>query len=75
VKSKIKLQVLRYLLLLTAGVVIFFATKYAFANLRYLRVDSYLNHWQAHQVAEQSEIEDALRSVESMLALHGHFPH
>jgi len=75
VKSKLRLQVIRYLILLTAAAVIFFATKYAFANISYLKVDSYLNRWQKNQVAEQIELEDALRSVDSMLALHGHFPH
>jgi len=75
VKIKLKLKIVRSLLLLTAVTVIFFASKYAIANISYLRVDSYLVRWQEKKVAEQPELEDALISVESMLALHGHFPH
>jgi len=75
VKTKLKLSIVRSLLLLTAIAVIFFATKYSIANLSYLRADSYLNRWHENKVAELTELEDALISVDSMLALHGHFPH
>jgi len=75
VNANLKVKTARYLLILIASSVIFFATKYAIANLRYLRVDSYLMRWQERQVAEQVELDDALLSVDAMLALHGHFPH
>lgn len=70
-----KLNLVRYLLIFTAIAVIFFATKYAFANLSYLKVDSYLMRWQKNKVVKQDELNDALISVDNMLALHGHFPH
>ena len=70
-----KLKLFRLLLITTACVVIFFATKYAFANLSYLKVDSYLTRWQDSNVVEETELIDALDSVDTMLYLHGHFPH
>ncbi len=66
---------MRYLLILTAFIIIFFATKYALANLSYLKVDSYLQRWQKNKSIEQVALDDALTSVDRMLALHGHFPH
>lgn len=70
-----KLKLARYLLLCSALLVIFFAGKYALANLSYLKVDSYLARWQSTQQIEQDELDDALLATQSMLALHGHFPH
>jgi hypothetical protein len=55
--------------------IIFFATKYAFANLSYLKVDSYLTRWKMSNEVKQIELDDALASVDTMLMLHGHFPH
>jgi len=71
----LKLNLFRYLLIFVAVVVIFFATKYAFANLSYLKVDSYLMRWQESNEVKPAELQDALDSVDTMLALHGHFPH
>ncbi|WP_413702353.1 VpsP family polysaccharide biosynthesis protein [Psychromonas sp. KJ10-10] len=53
----------------------FFATKYAFANLSYLKVDSYLIRWQENKQVQQVEMDDALNATQTMLFLHGHFPH
>ena len=70
-----KLKVFKAILLITAFSVIFFVAKYAFANLSYLKVDSYLTRWQKSKVLTQDELSDALISVDAMLSLHGHFPH
>lgn len=71
----VKVKLFRILLVVTALAIIFFATKYAFANLSYLKVDSYLTRWQETKVVDELEMQDALTSVDSMLSLHGHFPH
>tara|TARA_R110001583_G_scaffold83923_1_gene221208 strand:+ start:26303 stop:26995 length:693 start_codon:yes stop_codon:yes gene_type:complete len=71
----VKVKLFRILLVITALAIIFFATKYAFANLSYLKVDSYLTRWQKTKVVDKLEMQDALTSVDSMLSLHGHFPH
>lgn len=70
-----KLTLFRYFLIFTSLLVIFFAAKYAIANLSYLKVDSYLERWQVNKEVKQAELDDALESTNSMLSLHGHFPH
>jgi len=71
----VTLKPLRYLLVFTSIIVIFFAAKYAIANLHYLKIDSYLARWQEYQEPQQDELTDALEAVDAMLTLHGHFPH
>lgn len=70
-----KIKLFRYLLIITSLTVIFLATKYAFANLSYLKVDSYLTRWQETNEVQQAEMDDALNATQTMLFLHGHFPH
>lgn len=72
---KVKLNFARYILILASILVIIFATKYSLANLTYLKVDSYLIRWQESNSVKKDELNDALNSVETMLSLHGHFPH
>ena len=71
----LKVKLFRLLLIITALVFIFFTTKYSFANLSNLKVDSYLSRWQDTKVVDELEMLDALKSVDTMLTLHGHFPH
>lgn len=70
-----KITLFRYFLIFTSLVVVFFAAKYAIANLSYLKVDSYLERWQVNKEVKQAELDDALESTNTMLSLHGHFPH
>jgi len=71
----VKLRIARYLLMMIATTIIFFACKYGLANLSYLKVDSYLMRWQESKQLTQDELDDALQATDTMLALHGHFPH
>lgn len=38
-------------------------------------MDSYLSRWQKSKIIDELEMQDALKSVDTMLSLHGHFPH
>lgn len=65
----------RVLLISIALMIAFFSVKYTFANLAYLKVDSYLNRWSISKEPTQLALDDALASSKTMLTLHGHHPH
>jgi hypothetical protein len=71
----LKLKIFKYLLIFTALTAIFFAAKYTVANISYLKVDSYLLRWDKTNNVKQVELNDALNATNTMLFLHGHFPH
>ncbi|MCP5078495.1 MAG: hypothetical protein GY951_10640 [Psychromonas sp.] len=70
-----KLSLLRMIIIGVALYVAFFAVKYALANISYLKVDAYLERWHKNEQLTDEELADALKAANTMLALHGHFPH
>lgn len=70
-----KIAIAKTLLISIALLIGFLAVKYAFANLSYLKLNTYLTRWEQSKVLTQAELDDAFSASESMLNLHGHHPH
>lgn len=70
-----KVALARFILISFALIVGFLAVKYGLANLSYLKVNTYLERWQKENVLTQDELDDAFKSSDMMLKLHGHHPH